>query len=54
MNDAGTLRGSRISGPLGVDSQMGMVQLRQVDGVRSTETFVYLRIVKQIYSWGTR
>ena len=29
-------------------------KLRQVDGVRETETFVYLRMVKQIYSWGTR
>ena len=29
-------------------------KLRKVDGVRSTETFVYLRMMKQIYSWGTR
>ena len=29
-------------------------KLRQVDGVRSTETCVYLRMIKQIYSWGTR
>ncbi len=29
-------------------------KLRQVEGVRSTETFVYLRMVKQTYSWGTR
>ena len=29
-------------------------KLRQVDGVRSTETFVYLRMMKQVYSWGTR
>jgi len=27
-------------------------QLGQVEGVRSTETFVYLRIVKQSYQWG--
>jgi Lrp/AsnC family transcriptional regulator for asnA, asnC and gidA len=27
--------------------------LRKVPGVISTETFVYLRIVKQIYQWGT-
>jgi Lrp/AsnC family transcriptional regulator for asnA, asnC and gidA len=29
-------------------------KLRQVDGVRDTETFVYLRMVKQTYQWGTR
>jgi len=28
-------------------------RLRKVPGVVSTETFVYLRIVKQIYQWGT-
>ena len=29
-------------------------RLRLVDGVRETETFVYLRMVKQVYAWGTR
>ena len=29
-------------------------RLRAVDGVRETETFVYLRMVKQTYQWGTR
>ncbi len=29
-------------------------RLRAVDGVRETETFVYLRMVKQTYHWGTR
>ena len=29
-------------------------RLRRVDGVRETETFVYLRMVKQVYAWGTR
>ncbi len=29
-------------------------RLRQVEGVRETETFVYLRMVKQVYAWGTR
>ncbi|MHB8459940.1 MAG: Lrp/AsnC family transcriptional regulator [Candidatus Limnocylindrales bacterium] len=29
-------------------------RLRRVDGVRDTETFVYLRMVKQTYQWGTR
>lgn len=29
-------------------------QIRQVQGVRSTEIFMYLRLVKQTYSWGTR
>jgi Lrp/AsnC family transcriptional regulator for asnA, asnC and gidA len=29
-------------------------RLRSIDGVRETETFVYLRMVKQTYQWGTR
>jgi Lrp/AsnC family transcriptional regulator, regulator for asnA, asnC and gidA len=29
-------------------------QIRTVPGVRDTETFVYLRLIKQTYSWGTR
>jgi len=29
-------------------------RLRRVEGVRETETFVYLRMVKQTYAWGTR
>ena len=29
-------------------------ELRSIDGVRETETFVYLRMVKQTYQWGTR
>jgi Lrp/AsnC family transcriptional regulator for asnA, asnC and gidA len=29
-------------------------RLRAVEGVRETETFVYLRMVKQTYHWGTR
>ena len=28
-------------------------KLRAIDGVRDTETFVYLRMVKQTYQWGT-
>jgi Lrp/AsnC family transcriptional regulator for asnA, asnC and gidA len=28
-------------------------RIRQVEGVVSTETFVYLKLVKQTYSWGT-
>jgi Lrp/AsnC family transcriptional regulator for asnA, asnC and gidA len=28
--------------------------IRTVPGVRETETFVYLRLVKQTYAWGTR
>jgi len=27
-------------------------QLGRVEGVRSTETFIYLRIIKQSYQWG--
>jgi len=29
-------------------------QIRAIEGVQSTETFVYLRLVKQLYNWGTR
>ena len=29
-------------------------RLRTIEGVRETETFVYLRMVKQSYQWGTR
>jgi Lrp/AsnC family transcriptional regulator for asnA, asnC and gidA len=29
-------------------------QIRGIDGVHSTETFVYLRLHKQFYNWGTR
>jgi Lrp/AsnC family transcriptional regulator for asnA, asnC and gidA len=29
-------------------------QIRGIDGVQSTETFVYLRLHKQFYNWGTR
>jgi DNA-binding Lrp family transcriptional regulator len=29
-------------------------KLRAIEGVRETETFVYLRMVKQTYQWGTR
>jgi Lrp/AsnC family transcriptional regulator for asnA, asnC and gidA len=29
-------------------------RIRGLDGVQSTETFVYLRLQKQYYNWGTR
>jgi Lrp/AsnC family transcriptional regulator for asnA, asnC and gidA len=29
-------------------------QIRSVPGVRETETFVYLKLAKQTYTWGTR
>ena len=29
-------------------------QIRAIDGVQSTETFVYLKLFKQFYNWGTR
>ncbi len=29
-------------------------RLRAIEGVRETETFVYLRLVKQTYQWGAR
>jgi Lrp/AsnC family transcriptional regulator for asnA, asnC and gidA len=28
--------------------------IRQIPGVRDTETFMYLKLTKQTYSWGTR
>jgi len=29
-------------------------EIRAIPGVQSTETFVYLKLVKQFYNWGTR
>ncbi len=29
-------------------------RIRAISGVRSTETFVYLKLRKQLYNWGTR
>jgi Lrp/AsnC family transcriptional regulator for asnA, asnC and gidA len=29
-------------------------QIRAVPGVRDTEAFVYLKLAKQTYTWGTR
>ncbi|MCS5733612.1 Lrp/AsnC family transcriptional regulator [Herbiconiux daphne] len=29
-------------------------EIRQLEGVQSTETFVYLKLHKQLYNWGTR
>ena len=29
-------------------------RLREIDGVKSTETFMYLDMVKMTYAWGTR
>ena len=29
-------------------------EIRMIQGVQSTETFVYLKLVKQQYNWGTR
>jgi len=29
-------------------------RIRLIEGVRSTETFVYLKLKKQTYTWGTR
>jgi Lrp/AsnC family transcriptional regulator for asnA, asnC and gidA len=29
-------------------------RIRMLPGVRSTETFVYLKLRKQTYSWGVR
>jgi Lrp/AsnC family transcriptional regulator, regulator for asnA, asnC and gidA len=29
-------------------------KIRTIEGVRTTETFVYLKLRKQLYNWGTR
>jgi Lrp/AsnC family transcriptional regulator for asnA, asnC and gidA len=29
-------------------------QIRAIPGVRTTETFMYLKLAKQTYSWGVR
>jgi Lrp/AsnC family transcriptional regulator for asnA, asnC and gidA len=29
-------------------------QIRAIPGVTGTETFVYLKLAKQTYAWGTR
>jgi Lrp/AsnC family transcriptional regulator for asnA, asnC and gidA len=29
-------------------------RMREIDGVKSTETFMYLDMVKMTYAWGTR
>jgi Lrp/AsnC family transcriptional regulator for asnA, asnC and gidA len=29
-------------------------RLRRIEGIRETETFVYLKMLKQTYQWGTR
>jgi len=29
-------------------------RIRRIEGVRETETFVYLKLLKQLYNWGTR
>jgi len=29
-------------------------RIRAIEGVRSTESFVYLKLAKQTYTWGTR
>jgi Lrp/AsnC family transcriptional regulator for asnA, asnC and gidA len=28
--------------------------VRSISGVRATETFLYLKLAKQTYTWGTR
>jgi Lrp/AsnC family transcriptional regulator, regulator for asnA, asnC and gidA len=34
--------------------QLLSTQIRSLDGVVATETFVYLKLRKQLYDWGTR
>jgi Lrp/AsnC family transcriptional regulator for asnA, asnC and gidA len=38
------------------DDLLGLLndKVRTIPGVRSTETFMYLRLYKQTYAWGTR
>ncbi len=36
------------------DEELISGRLRSIDGVQSTETFMYLRLHKQTYSWGVR
>jgi hypothetical protein len=33
---------------------VGAARIRNLDGVIATETFVYLKLHKQFYNWGTR
>ena len=35
-------------------AEIGNKEIRGIPGVRSTETFVYLKLQKQFYNWGTR
>jgi Lrp/AsnC family transcriptional regulator, regulator for asnA, asnC and gidA len=35
-------------------SRCSTSRIRAIPGVRTTETFVYLKLRKQIYTWGTR
>ena len=37
-----------------MSAAMALELYRSVPGVRSTETFVYLKLAKQTYTWGTR
>ena len=38
----------------GADVDFDFGKVRAIDGVRSTETFVYLKLRKQTYAWGVR
>ena len=54
---AGSLRhprGVRGRGQRGAARSSCREKLRKIQGVRETETFVYLRLMKQSYQWGTR
>ena len=48
----------RVEGACGEDDgdllDLLNTKIRAVDGVISTETLVYLKLVKQQYNWGTR
>ena len=39
---------------LSVAGAPGTRRIRAIPGVRSTESFVYLKLKKQTYMWGTR
>ena len=34
--------------------RLGSTQIRSIEGVEGTETFMYLKLKKQTYSWGVR
>ena len=48
--DAGVMQVVAVTDPLELISE----KIRSIDSVISTETFMYLKLHKQTYSWGVR